>query len=70
MTLRVVALKTLFKTSPRAGEVEALASGEGYLKNLQQALSQRPLHINKHPDSSHLALSGANSPSVQDGTSD
>ena len=33
MTLRVVALKTLFKTSPRAGEVEALASGEGYYKN-------------------------------------
>ena len=33
MTLRVEALKTQFKTSPRAGEVDTLVFGEGYLIN-------------------------------------
>ena len=47
----------LFKTSPRAGEVEALASGEGYLKSVQQTLSWRFQHLSKNQDSSHLALS-------------
>ena len=30
--------------SPREGEGDTNVSGEGYLKNLQKALSQRPLH--------------------------
>ena len=30
--------------SPREGEGDALASGEGYLKNMQKALNQRSQH--------------------------
>lgn len=32
-------LRNKIKTSPRAGEVGVITLGEGYLKNLQQALS-------------------------------